>query len=117
MHPYSLSRKRYSLGQNRNYQYVYRKGKSTPSRYMVLIYLPARELRVGYSVSSKVGCAVVRNRVRRILREDFRLLRPSLKEGKYIFVARVPAKDASHEELTRAMRYLIKRAGLTKDVD
>ena len=114
-HPYRLSRKKFSLGKNRNYQYVYRKGRNIPSRYMVLMYLPARELRVGYSVSSKVGCAVVRNRIRRIFREDFRILRPSLKEGKYIFVARNGAKDVPHEELTRGMRSLVRRAGLMKD--
>ena len=79
---------------------------------MVLIYLPGKELRVGYSISSKVGCAVVRNRIRRIFREDFRMLRGSVKPGKYIFVARVAAAEAVHTELTRNMRSLIKRAEL-----
>ena len=79
---------------------------------MVLIYLPARETRVGYSVSSKVGNAVVRSRLRRFFREDFRMLRPSLKEGKYVFVARNQAKDTPHETLTADMRGLLKRADL-----
>jgi len=113
-HPYRLGRKKFSLGKNRNYQYVYRRGKSTPSRYMVLVYVPAGELRVGYSVSSKVGCAVVRNRIRRCFKEDFRMLRSSVKEGKYIFIARVNAKDARHRELTANMRAVVKKAGLFK---
>ena len=111
-HPFRLSRRQYSLGKNRNYQYVYRKGKSFPSRHMVLIYLPYREIRVGYSVSSKVGNAVVRNRIRRYLREDFRLLRPGLKPGRYIFAARTSAKEAAHGVLTGDIRQALKRAKL-----
>jgi len=114
-HPYRLGRKQFSLGKNRNYQYVYRKGKSIPSRYMVLVYLSAHDMKAGYSVSSKVGNSVVRSRLTRWFREDFRHLRPSLKEGKYIFVARVAAKDAPHSALTANMRTLVSRAGVLRD--
>ncbi len=79
---------------------------------MVLIYLPAKDLRVGYSVSSKVGNAVVRNHIRRCFREDFRILRPQLKPGKYIFAARTSAKEVPHALLTDSMRALLKRADL-----
>lgn len=114
-HSYRLGRKEFSLGKNRNYQYVYRKGRSFPSHTMVLVYVPAKELRVGFSASSKVGNAVTRNRVRRCMKEDFRMLRPSLKEGKYIFVARVCAGSAPHGALTANMRALVVRAGLLKE--
>lgn len=79
---------------------------------MVLVYLRARELKVGFSVSAKVGNSVTRNRVRRRMKEDFRLLRPSLLPGKYIFVARTGAKDASYPEMAHEMRSLLKRAKL-----
>ena len=107
--------RRFRLGKSRNYRYVYRKGKSFPSRSMVLVYLRGRDLKIGFSVSSKVGNAVTRNRVRRCLREDARLLRPRLKRGKYIFVARVAAAKCAHEALTREMCALIGRAGLLKE--
>ena len=113
-HPNRLGRREFSLGKNRNYQYVYRKGKSYPSRHIVLIYVPAKDMKVGFSVSSKVGDAVTRNRLRRYFKEDFRLLRSTLKDGKYVFVARVSAKDAPHAVLSEHMRLLLKKAGLIR---
>ncbi len=114
-HPCRLGRQEFSLGKNRNYQYVYRKGKSYPSRHLVLIYTPSKQLKVGFSVSSKVGNAVTRNRLRRYFKEDFRLIRGKLKDGKYIFVARLGAKDAPHGTLTAHMRSLLQRAELLKE--
>ena len=105
----------FSLGRNKHFQYVYRRGKSYPARRMSMVYLKARDMKVGFSVSSKVGNSVVRSRVRRLMREDFRLLRPSLKPGKYIFVARAGAADAPHEALTNDMAALIRKAGLFKE--
>ncbi len=77
-------------GRNKHFQYVYRRGKSFPGKLMVLVYLKARDVKVGFSVSAKVGNSVVRNRIRRCLREDFRMRRPFLVGGKYIFVAGAP---------------------------
>ena len=106
-----------SLGKNRNYQYVYRRGKSFPSRHMVLIFLRGRTKKIGFSVSSKVGNAVTRNRLRRWMREDVRMIAPDLKNGKYIFVARVSAKSATHEMLKQEMSALLKRAELFAQED
>ena len=93
--------RRYRLGGNRNYRYVYRRGKSYPSGNLVLIHLKARDLKIGFSVSGKVGNAVTRNRVRRILREDVRRLRPDMKCGRYIFIARPSIVGEGHPAITR----------------
>lgn len=102
------------LGGNRNYRYVYRKGANYPSRSLSLVYLKGKGVKVGFSASSKVGCAVIRNRVRRMLREDARRLLPKLKNGRYIFVARPSAANAAHEALTRDMIHAIEKAKLFK---
>ncbi len=79
---------------------------------MVLIYLRARELKVGFSVSAKVGNSVTRNKVRRRMREDFRMLRPDLVPGKYIFIARTAAAEAPYPAMAQEMKSLLKRAKL-----
>ena len=81
----------------------------------MLVYLRGKDLKLGFSVSSKVGNAVTRNRVRRCMREDARLMRPRLKRGKYIFVARVAAARCAHEALAREMYALLARAQLLKE--
>ena len=107
--------RRFRLGSNRNYRYVYRRGKSTPSRNVVLIHLKGREQRFGFSVSGKVGNAVTRNRIRRYMREDVRRMRARLKSGKYVFVARPGVDRLSHEALTRELRRTLSRANLLKE--
>ena len=107
--------RRYRLGENRNYRYVYRRGKSHPSRSVVLIHLKGRDLKIGFSVSAKVGNAVTRNRIRRWLREDIRRVRTRMKCGKYVFIARQGITGVSHQALTRELHRLLDRAGLLKE--
>lgn len=69
--------------------------------------------RIGIITTRRVGSAVVRNRVRRRLREIFRADRPHLTEGCWVLlIARAGAADASFEALQNEWRRLAKRAGL-----
>ena len=108
---YGLGR-RYSLGGNKRYQAVYRRGKSFPGRHMSLIYQKSNRLRVGFAASAKVGNSVVRHRVRRRMTEDFRMLRSQLPPGSYVFAARPSAATADWRAMAGEMRALLKRAGL-----
>ena len=85
------------------------------------LYLYARknrlgENRVGVTVSKKLGKAVVRNRVRRRLREVYRLHESRFLPGwDIVVVARGRAVDASFADLTRAYLALAKKCGILRE--
>lgn len=101
--------RRYRLKKNRAFQYVYRKGHSVACRNLVMLLAPGRELKVGFSVSKKTGNAVVRNRIKRRLRECFRPCIGDVKTGLYVIVARPSAAEAAFEDLRKDVRYLLKK--------
>ena len=100
--------RRYRLQKNGQFQYVYRRGKSAACKDLVMLYAKGKGLRVGFSVSKKVGNAVVRNRTKRRLRECFRPYLGDVKNGLYVFVARPSAAEATFQSLEKSMRYLIR---------
>lgn len=105
----------YSLKRNAQFQHVYRRGKSVSNPNVALIYVRASKLQVGFSISRKVGKAVVRNRLKRRMREIFSPRIPKLKPGMYVFVARTAAKDVSFAELQRSMENLLSRLRLFEE--
>lgn len=106
--------RRYRLQKNKQFQYVYRRGKSAACRELVLIHAKGQGLKVGFSVSKKVGKAVVRNKVKRRLRECFRPHLPNLKPGLYVVVARPAAASAEYAALSKSLAYLLKKLELHK---
>ena len=107
--------RQYRLQKNRAFQYVYRRGHSVACRDLVMLAAKGRELKVGFSVSKKVGNAVTRNRVKRRLRECFRPYLGDVKPGLYIIVARPSAAEATFQSLQRDLRYLLKKQGALKE--
>ena len=107
--------RRYRLKKNRAFQYVYRKGHSAACRNLVLLAAPGRELKVGFSVSKKVGNAVTRNKVKRRLRECFRPWIGDVKTGLYVIVARPAAAEAAFQTLQKDLAYLLKKQGAIRN--
>ena len=96
-----------TVKKNHEFRRMYRKGKSSVNSYLVLYCRPNAfgHNRLGVTVSTKLGKAVVRNRVRRRLREVWRLSQGQLKQGfDMILVARSRAVNCSYQELERAYR-------------
>ena len=64
-----------SLKKNRDFQTVYKYGKSAANRYLIMYIYPnqTERNRLGISVSKKVGNSVVRHRLARLIRESYRL--------------------------------------------
>ena len=93
-----------TVKENYEFRRIYAKGKSGVSPCLVVYCRPNRREnnRLGVTVSAKIGHAVVRNRVRRRLREIFRLSQPEMKQGyDIILVARSRAVKATYRELTK----------------
>ncbi len=95
------------------YASVYNKGSSWVSSLVVMRALPngLTLSRYGFSVSRRVGKAVVRNRVKRLLREILRLT--SLQPGwDIVFIARPAAAIADYANLEKSVEGLLSRAQL-----
>ena len=106
-----------TLKENYEFRRVYHRGQSGVSPFLVLYARPNRgkRNRLGITVSAKLGCAVTRNRVRRRLREIYRLAQPELSQGyDVVLVARGRAPKASYRELETAFRRCCDKLGLFK---
>jgi ribonuclease P protein component len=92
---------------------VYAEGKSWAVRELVLRALPNKlsSSRFGFVVSRRVGNAVVRNHIKRLLREITR--QTPVKPGwDIVFIARIPASATGFEDLGKSVRKLLFRADL-----
>lgn len=87
--------RRNRLSRSKDFDAVYRRGRSASSRYLVLHWFARDDAgkadapRLGLAVPRSVGSAVVRNRVKRLLRESWRELLPTVPPGQdYVLAAR-----------------------------
>lgn len=106
---------RRTLKKNSDFRRLYARGKSAATPYLVLYCRPNRraENRLGYTVSTKLGHAVVRNRVRRRLREIVRLSEPVLKHGfDIVIVARSRCVDAPYRKIEASFLEACGKLGL-----
>lgn len=95
------------------YTRVFEGGRRIGDPLLALHWLPGNTPpRLGLAVSRKVDPrAVGRNRIKRILRDSMRKLRPQLKGGDYVIVARPPAGSADNARILEAWLRLLQRAG------
>ena len=104
-----------TVKENHVFRRIYRKGQSSVQPALVVYCQKNRQgkTRLGVTVSTKLGKAVVRNRVRRRIREIFRLSQGKMKQGyDCIVVARTRAAHADYWELKRAFEKTCKKLDL-----
>ena len=101
-----------TVKENYEFRRIYRKGKSAVSPQLVIYCQRNRRglSRLGVSVSTKLGGAVVRNRVRRRIREIYRLNKP-----KMVVVARVRAVETGYQKLESTYLRLLRQLNLLRE--
>lgn len=99
------------LKKNRDFQVVYRQGKSYANKYLVMYVLENQsdKNRIGISVSKKVGNSVVRHHLTRLIRESYRLSEEHFQNGyDIVIIARVSAKEKKYQDIESALIHLGK---------
>jgi ribonuclease P protein component len=108
-------KRRYRVREDRRFREIRQRGRSTASELLVLCVL-ANDLpysRFGFAVNSRIGNAVMRNRIKRRLREIMRLRRADIRPGcDIILIARKPIRSADYHQLDTACARLLRRAQL-----
>jgi ribonuclease P protein component len=103
--------RRHRLSRSRDFDAVYRRGRSVSTRFLILYWWPredgVEEPRIGLAVPRSSGGAVARNRLKRRLREVWRSLLPGVRPGQdYVLVARPGLAEASER---RGFEWLSER--------
>jgi ribonuclease P protein component len=106
--------RRQRLSRSRDFDAVYRQGRSVSTRYLTLHWFareddPEGEPRLGLAVPKSVGNAVARNRIKRQLRETWRAVGNSARAGHdYVLVARAGIAEPAE---TRGQEWLAEQVG------
>ncbi len=105
-------REKHVLSRQKDFDAVYKKGRSVSSRYVVLFYMKNRlgYSRISFLASRKVGNSVRRHRAMRLMREALRLSGQVIKPGfDLVIVARSSITDAGCGDVTRSVVTVLKR--------
>lgn len=105
----------FSIKKNQDFKEVYNNGKSYANKLLVIYYLPNEKdyNNLGLSVSKKVGNSVVRNRIRRLIKESYRLNEDKIKKGyNIIIIAKVRSNSADFKSIEKALLHLMKKVKL-----
>ncbi|WP_374718675.1 ribonuclease P protein component [Parageobacillus toebii] len=111
-------KKRYRIKKNKEFQEVFQRGTSMANRQFVIYMLDRPEqpyFRIGLSVSKKLGKAVVRNRIKRYIRQVFLEMKDDIMPRKdYVIIARLPVAEMTYFEVKKSLLHVLRKAGALK---
>lgn len=109
-----------SLKKNNEFLKLYKKGRFYAGRHIVLYTLKNRLTinRLGITVSKKFGNSVKRNRIKRLIKENYRSYKNSVKTGyDMVIVARRNTQMPSYPDIKKEMKFLFKKLGIYIEKD
>ena len=107
----------HKLRKNYEFKKVYAEGRYYVEKYVVMYIIlnNSASNRVGFSVSKKVGNSVVRNKVKRLMKEVYRQFAGNSKQGyDMVFTARVGSGSADYSKIENNIKSILKKAKLQK---
>ena len=113
-----MLKREYRLRKKYMFNYCYRVGKVVRSKSSLFYYTPSnnKNVKVGISVSKKVGGAVQRNRARRVIRDAITpFLSKINKDFNIIIVAKENILEFSYAIIKQDFEYMLKKAGLINE--
>lgn len=101
-----------------DFRRVYQRGKSFADRNLVIYVMKNGKdrSRIGISISKKVGKANVRNKIRRYIKESYRLnIDENIKSGlDIVFIARINSNNAEYKDIEKSIKYISKKANAVR---
>ena len=102
----------YRLKRKSDFDKLFSKGKKGFSKSLTMLYFPSNEFKIGYSVSKKHGNAVIRNRIKRLMRAATREVFKDIKTPLYIVFMPKKSEEYSFDNYLSDMKYCIGRENI-----
>ena len=97
------------LKKQSDFQKLFKKGKRSFSSSLTLVYSPAQKMTMGISIGKKHGKSVMRNRIKRLLREAFRAVQPEMQGQYHIVLVPKVCEEYSLKTYIKHLQWMIKK--------
>ena len=103
------------IKKQKDFDLVFNKGARLYSKSLTLLYLKSKSTKFGISLSKKHGKAVLRNRIKRLLRAAFKNSIDLLNDNYYIILLPKRAEDYNYFEFNKDIEFLLKKGNIIND--
>ena len=104
--------KYFRLKKQADFQRLFKNGKRAFSPSLTVVYRPSKDMKMGISIGKKHGKSVMRNRIKRLIREAFRATQGQMK-GKYTLVIIPKVSDGySYHTFLQHLKWIIEKESL-----